>query len=197
MSPIIFKNEGRERAKNTMYENGYKLIIKHGIKKTLVEDITKVTGIAKGTFYNFFESKELFIYEIIMYKRSCVKSKLNQIILEKGKLDRESLKNFIIDLTFGDNNIYNYLNDEDIAGLELKVPSSTSSKAFDQDIALMILNSIDIGDRNNCDYKIIANYIKILSLVVSNKKKLNDEVLQPTIDLIINSVLDYIYVKTR
>lgn len=197
MSPIIFKNEGRERAKNTMYENGYKLIIKHGIKKTLVEDITKVTGIAKGTFYNFFESKELFIYEIIMYKRSCVKSKLNQIILEKGKLDRESLKNFIIDLTFGDNNIYNYLNDEDIAALELKVPSSTSSKAFDQDIALMILNSIDIEDRNNCDYKIIANYIKILSLVVSNKKKLNDEVLQPTIDLIINSVLDYIYVKTR
>lgn len=197
MSPIIFKNEGRERARNTMYENGYKLIKKHGIKKTLVEDITKVTGIAKGTFYNFFESKEMFIYEIIMYKRSCVKNKLNQIILEKGKLDRESLKKFIIDLTFGDNNIYNYLNDEDIAALELKVPSSTSSKAFDQDIALMILNSINIEDRNNCDYKIIANYIKILSLALSNKRKLNDEVLEPTIDLIINSVLDYIYVKVK
>ena len=197
MSPIIFKNEGRERAKNTMYENGYKLIKKHGIKKTLVEDITKVTGIAKGTFYNFFESKEMFIYEIIMYKRSCIKSRLNQIILEKGRLDRESLKSFIIDLTFGDNNIYNYLNNEDIAALELKVPSSTSSKAFDQDIALMILNSIEVQDRNNCDYKIIANYIKILSLALSNKNKLNEEVLQPTIDLIINSVLDYIYVKIK
>lgn len=195
MSPIIFKNEGRDRAKYTMYENGYNLIKKHGIKKTLVEDITKVTGIAKGTFYNFFESKEMFIYEIIMYKRSCIKSMLNQIILEKGSLDKESLKKFLLDLTFGDNNIYNYLNDEDIAALELKVPSSTSSKAFDQDISLMVLNSIDIKDRNNCDYKIIANYIKILSLAVTNKNKLNEEVLNQTIDLIISSVMNYIFVK--
>lgn len=195
MSPIIFKNESRDRAKYTMYENGYNLIKKHGIKKTLVEDITKVTGIAKGTFYNFFESKELFIYEIIMYKRSCIKSMLNQIVLEKGVLDKENLKKFLIDLTFGDNNIYNYLNDEDIAALELKVPSSTSSKAFDQDIALMILNSIDAGNRNNCDYKIIANYIKILSLAVANKNKLNEEVLSQTVELIINSVINYIFVK--
>jgi AcrR family transcriptional regulator len=155
MSPIIFKNESRDRAKNTMYENGYNLIKKHGIKKTLVEDITKVTGIAKGTFYNFFESKELFINEIILYKRNCIKGMLNEIILEKGSLNKDSLKKFITDLTFGDNNIYNYLDNEDMNALELKVPEATSSKSFDKDIALMILNSIDIKERNNCDYKII------------------------------------------
>ncbi len=195
MSPIIFKNESRERAKNTMYENGYNLIKKHGIKKTLVEDITKVTGIAKGTFYNFFESKELFIYEVIVYKRKCIKAMLSQIMLEKSSLDKESLKKFVIDLTFGDNNIYNYLDDEDMAALELKVPEATSSKAFDQDMALMILNNIANSQRNNCDYKIIANYIKILSLAVSNKNKLNEEVLNQTTDLIISSLIDYIYNK--
>lgn len=195
MSPIIFKNEGRERARNTMYENGYNLIKKHGIKKTLVEDITKVTGIAKGTFYNFFESKELFIYEIIMYKRKCIKNMLNEIILVSGQLNNENLKKFLIDLTFGDNNIYNYLDDDDKAALELKVPGAASSKSFDSDIALMILNSIDIENRNNCDYKIIANYIKILSLTVINKKKLNNEVLNETIDLIVNSLINYIFVK--
>lgn len=193
MSPIIFKNESRDRAKNIMYENGYNLIKKHGIKKTLVEDITKVTGIAKGTFYNFFESKELFIYEVIVYKRKCIKGMLNEIILEKGSLDKESLKKFITDLTFGDNNIYNYLDNDDMIALELKVPEATSSKGFDRDIALMILNSIDIKERNNCDYKIIANYIKILSLAVCNKNKLNDEVLNQTVDLIINSLVNYIY----
>lgn len=195
MSPIIFKNESRDRAKNKMYENGYNLIKKHGIKKTLVEDITKVTGIAKGTFYNFFESKELFIYEVIVYKRKCIKGMLNEIILANGGLDKENLKKFVINLTFGDNNIYSYLDDDDMRALELKVPEATSSKSFDKDIALMILNSIDIKERNNCDYKIIANYIKILSLTVSNKNKLNDEVLDQTIDLIINSLVNYIYVK--
>ncbi|MDD2376186.1 MAG: TetR/AcrR family transcriptional regulator [Clostridia bacterium] len=195
MSPIIFKNESRERAKNTMYENGYNLIKKHGIKKTLVEDITKVTGIAKGTFYNFFESKEMFIYEIIVYKRKCIKDMLNEIILKNGKLDKESLKKFIDYLTYGDNNIYTYLNDDDMIVLELKVPEATSSKAFDRDVALMILNSIDIKERNNCDYKIIANYIKIFALMVANKNKLNDEVLSQTTDIIINSLLNYIFVK--
>ena len=195
MSPIIFKNESRERAKNTMYENGYNLIKIHGIKKTLVEDITKVTGIAKGTFYNFFESKEMFIYEVIVYKRKCIKDMLNEIILVNGKLDKESLKKFISDLTFGDNNIYTYLDDDDMIALELKVPEATSSKAFDKDVALMILNSIDISERNNCDYKVIANYIKILALAVANKNKLNDEVLNQTINIMINSLTDHIFVK--
>jgi AcrR family transcriptional regulator len=190
MSPIIFKNESRDRAKNTMYENGYNLIKKHGIKKTLVEDITKATGIAKGTFYNFFTSKEMFIYEVIVYKRKCIKD-----MLSDDKLNKESLKKFVIDLTFGDNNIYNYLDDDDMISLELKVPEATSSKSYDKDIALMILNNIDIKERNNCDYKIIANYIKILSLAVANKSKLNDEVLNQTINLIIDSLINYIFIK--
>jgi len=190
MSPIIFKNESRERAKNTMYENGYNLIKQYGIKKTLVEDITKVTGIAKGTFYNFFTSKEMFIYEVIVYKRQCIKDMLTDV-----NLDKESLNKFLTDLTFGDNNIYNYLDDDDMIALELKVPEATSSKSYDKDIALMILNNIDIKERNNCDYKIIANYIKILSLAVANKSKLNDEVLNQTINLIIDSLINYIFIK--
>lgn len=195
MSPIIFKNEGRERAKNIMYENGYKLIKKHGIKKTLVEDITKATGIAKGTFYNFFESKEMFIYEVILYKRECVKSSLNKIIMDNSKLDENSLKLFLNNYLYSDNNIYIYLNDEDRKLLELKVPEAASSKSFDKDIALMILNNIDVSGRNNCDYKIIANYIKILSLTILNKDKLNEEVLEQTIAIIISSLINYIFVK--
>ena len=49
--PNIFKNENRDRVKEEMYKIGFKLIKKYGIKKTCVEDITKATGIAKGTFY--------------------------------------------------------------------------------------------------------------------------------------------------
>ena len=82
-----------------------------------------------------------------------------------------------------------------MTALELKVPEATSSKIFDRDVALMILNNIEIKERNNCDYKIIANYIKILSLVVVNKNKLNEDVLNQTINLIIDSLMNYIFVK--
>lgn len=189
--PAIFKGQGRTRAKTQMYEIGFRLIKKYGIKKTSVEDITRETGIAKGTFYNFFETKETFIHEIILYQRQKIKAKFSSMIENKDGLEREDVISILTDLTFDGNNLYAYLDEDDMRGLELKIPESTNSKSFDRDIALMILNNIKI--KRNCDYKIVANYVNILSLSNINKNKMHIESYKETILLLINSLCDYIY----
>ena len=190
--PNIFKNENRDRVKEEMYKIGFNLIKKYGIKKTCVEDITKATGIAKGTFYNFFETKEKYIYEIILYNRSNMKQKIQEMIAQKDSLKKEDVRKILLELTFDSSNIYTYLDDDDIRGLELKVPESTSSKSYDNDMALMILNNIH-GTNHICDYKIVSNYIKILSLTIMNKEKMQEAVINETIELLIGSVNNYIF----
>ena len=37
----------------------------YGIRKTTVDDLVKRANIAKGTFYLFFESKEMLFYEVL------------------------------------------------------------------------------------------------------------------------------------
>lgn len=52
-----FTDEERERIRERLIETGRELLLTYGPKKTTVADITEPVGIAKPTFYRFFDAK--------------------------------------------------------------------------------------------------------------------------------------------
>lgn len=75
-------------------EAGKKLILQHGYGKTKVEKITEEVGIAKGSFYNYFETKENFLLALIS---EGVEAKIKGFskILEKTVTFEESVEQFV------------------------------------------------------------------------------------------------------
>lgn len=64
--PKIFSEHDREVIRETLLDSGRASFLRYGLRKTSVEEIAGAAGIAKGTFYSFFESKEdlcLAIYD--------------------------------------------------------------------------------------------------------------------------------------
>ncbi|MFJ8414133.1 TetR/AcrR family transcriptional regulator [Bacillus paramycoides] len=55
-----------EERRNEILDTAEKLFVTKGYTKTTVNDILKEIGIAKGTFYHYFKSKEEVMDEIIM-----------------------------------------------------------------------------------------------------------------------------------
>lgn len=62
-----FTDEERERIREQLVETGHELLLQYGPKKTTVADITDPTGIAKPTFYQFFDSKS-DLYLVILQR---------------------------------------------------------------------------------------------------------------------------------
>ncbi|MBC8402472.1 MAG: TetR/AcrR family transcriptional regulator [Candidatus Marinimicrobia bacterium] len=60
-----FDLQERDKIRRELLNNGRELFEIYGLKKTSVEDITTRVGISKGSFYNFFASKEELFYLII------------------------------------------------------------------------------------------------------------------------------------
>ncbi|WP_306054674.1 TetR/AcrR family transcriptional regulator [Natronococcus wangiae] len=60
-----FSDEERERIRKELVEVGREKILAYGLKKTNVEDITEPVGIAKSSFYLFFDSKAELYLEIM------------------------------------------------------------------------------------------------------------------------------------
>ncbi len=58
----------KKATKEILLEKGEELILKFGYYETKVEDITKEAGVAKGTFYIYFSSKEDIFIEILKVK---------------------------------------------------------------------------------------------------------------------------------
>lgn len=64
---------------------GYTLFAERGFKDTNVADITKMAGMATGTFYNYFISKDQLFMEIYLKENA----KLKKSILESLDLDAD------------------------------------------------------------------------------------------------------------
>ena len=47
----------KEEKKNALLNTAFKLFLDKGINNTSIDDITKKSGIAKGTFYLYFKDK--------------------------------------------------------------------------------------------------------------------------------------------
>jgi len=65
-----FTEEEKAHIQLRLLELGRTLFLSQGLKKTSLEDLTQPLGIAKSTFYLFFESKEDLYVELLMQERA-------------------------------------------------------------------------------------------------------------------------------
>ena len=68
-----------DNKKTQIYDSAKELFSLKGFKDTNVSDITKKAGVAVGTFYNYYSSKEklfmdIFLDENVKLKKSCLQS---------------------------------------------------------------------------------------------------------------------------
>jgi AcrR family transcriptional regulator len=92
MNTIIFihilEANRMEDKKADIFNCGKELFSSKGFKDTNVSDITKMSGIAVGTFYNYYSSKEKLFIDIYLKENE----KLKKHIMESVDLDDEPVK---------------------------------------------------------------------------------------------------------
>lgn len=71
-----FTDEEREIIRRKIIDRGKDCFARYGIKKTSIEDLTKDLGIAKSSFYSFFNSKEDLFLQIFKEEREALKDSL-------------------------------------------------------------------------------------------------------------------------
>lgn len=86
--PVVGKKE-------QIMEAATKLILKKGYSHTSVEDITNEMGIAKGSFYTYFKSKNLLLQTIAEKKIDEMMEKQDGILKNSFSFE-ETLKNIIL-----------------------------------------------------------------------------------------------------
>ncbi|MEX2178224.1 MAG: TetR/AcrR family transcriptional regulator [Gemmatimonadaceae bacterium] len=64
--PRPFSEGERERISGALLEAGRTHFARHGVRKANVEGLTREVGIAKGSFYLFFASKEALFFAVLL-----------------------------------------------------------------------------------------------------------------------------------
>lgn len=189
----VFSEEEKSDIKEKMFEAGMELIKNYGLTHASVTKITNAAGIGKSTFYNFFESKEEFVIELIRYERAKTMEAIYTFLNGREKMTTEEGKRLLHMVIYHQDSIYQYLTEDDVNNL---YPAMQRSGLIEDDLnsdTPQYLLSIMEGVREGVDAKVFVNFLRMMALCVSQKDALHQDVLDQNIDMIFEKMFEYIF----
>lgn len=88
------------KRRNTILNEAEKLFIKNGFEKTTVKDIAARSGVAKGTFYYYFDTKEDIISSLLEKRYRKTEKKARYVLENENLSSLEKLEKVILRLIF-------------------------------------------------------------------------------------------------
>jgi AcrR family transcriptional regulator len=92
--PRAFTDTEKQTIRARLMEAGRACFLRYGLKKTTIEDLVKPAGIAKGSFYLFFESKEALYVEIMFEEIPVIMDRLIKASFESTSDVRDAIVRF-------------------------------------------------------------------------------------------------------
>ncbi|MEA4894500.1 MAG: TetR/AcrR family transcriptional regulator [Oscillospiraceae bacterium] len=97
--PKAFSDSEREYIRERLMEEAKECLSIYGIRKTTVDELVKRVKIPKGTFYLFYESKELLFFDIFSSLHDELQEKMLAELSElKDDIDADKLTNLFFGL---------------------------------------------------------------------------------------------------
>lgn len=187
--PKIFSEEDRENIRLHLLENGRSMLEKKSYNSISVADLAGESGIAKGTFYNFFPSKEAFFYEVMLLIRDENRKEILQFANNPSK---EALVEMLYKRYTKTKTVYDYFEPEELKIIFRKLPG----KAQDADensveLAKNLITACGIDE--SVQAGVIVNLMNVAANAAANKEFLVAEYYEETIMVIAKAIADYIY----
>jgi AcrR family transcriptional regulator len=90
-----FTGVEKEHIREKLMDLGRDLFGRQGLKKTSLEDLTAPVGIAKSSFYRFFESKEELYLELLMRERGRLRGEIPEHAFAGAPDERTAVERFL------------------------------------------------------------------------------------------------------
>lgn len=95
--PKSYSEQEREYIRKRLKEEAAKCLARYGVRRTTVDEIVNRANIPKGTFYLFYKSKELLLFEVIQEQQKNINCELYQAFsrMTDAEFSAESLTDII------------------------------------------------------------------------------------------------------
>ncbi len=189
----VFSEEEKNEIRKKMLEAGMSLIREYGLTHTSVTKITKEAGIGKSTFYNFYESKELFVVELIRYERKKTMGMIETLLAGRPKMTKKEGMELLRQVIYHQDSIYQYLTEEDVKTLyPVMEKSGLIADDLNSDTPQYLLSIME-GVREDVDPKVFVNFLRMMAICVAQKDALHQDVLNQNIDMIFEKMFEYMW----
>lgn len=190
----------KEQIAMKLQEEGKRLFELFGLHKTTVSDLTKSVGIAQGTFYQFYASKEALYFNIVEQEEENVRTFLLNEELTSKRLTKRVFQGFLhqcVEILEERPILRQLYNENVMEQLLLKLPPETfelNNKKDVADLVPFIEHWQAEGMMKNIDPQIVVSMIRSL-IILALQRKLIGELYDQTIDQFVYAIADRLIIE--
>lgn len=190
-----FTQEQKDEIQEKLIEAGFKLSTTIGFKKMTIAKITEAAGVAVGSFYIFYDSKESFAKALIQETEERSMRNLMAKLTADGTIELREFLDLYRDCFRPENNFLLRIKLEDWVWLKTHITDdSYFERNGDADRLYKIIPHIR-GVRKDIDPGVVINFIKSIYAIYQNRETFFEESLQENVNLIFDTIYRYIREK--
>ena len=190
--PKIFNEQEREVIRCKLLDAGIEILAKKRYRDIAIDEITAEVGIAKGTFYNFFPSKEVFFYEIMQLIKERNRDSLKNLICGEQPT-KEDVINCLYYRYTQLKTVYDYFTPEEMKLIVRKLPNGDSQNDSVEFAEFICKHLTEIGADKQA--AVIVDMCNMLALAASNRSLFEPDGYEQAIRIFCNAMAEYIFRK--
>lgn len=177
--PKAYSDQEKEYIRKRLKEEAAKCLAQYGIKRTTVDEIVHRVKIPKGTFYLFYQSKEMLLFEVILEQHDLIEEKLWKEIstIAPQDFNAEKLTDIIVGFyqMAGEMPILKLLNSGEIELLARKLPPQVLEEHLGHDNAMVDRLFASFPIKNNVDTRALSAAFRAIYFSTLHKEEIGEE----------------------
>lgn len=186
-----FTDEERAAIREKLISAGYELSSDCGIKKMTIAMIAKSAGVAVGSFYNFFASKEEFVVALISETETKAMQKMTANFSKDGTIPLKKFLDLFRENFKPENNFFLQIRLDDWVWLKTHLTDSPYFNTDNDTEKVKFMLPRLKGVREDIDPGVVVNFIKSIYALYQNRDTLFEDSLQTNVDLIFDTLYRY------
>lgn len=192
LMPNAFTEEESKRIRQELILAGIRLSKELGVQKMSVEKLTAAVGIAKGSFYLFFGSKEDFILEVAAYASEETQKMLLKKLNGRTQMSAHEFMEFFNEYLHSDLDLMNGLTISDFYWLKNHIKKQV---LFDPDMQIKTAQfwlSLISDVREGVDTGTFVNLIKSIYAIREHSDTMVIASLENSVQILLHTIEIYI-----
>ena len=194
-----FTSEEKEVIRKKLHKVAKECLQRYGVKKTTVDQMAALADISKGSFYNFYSSKEMLFFKVLEEYQIDVMNRLTEQLGMETKIDTNRLVQLLYDFyqDFRYSFMYTIFKNHEMELLLRKLPKEaiTNHHLIDDRMVKKIVSRINI--RENVSVEIVSALFRTIAMTILHIEEIGEEQFDIALKFVIQGIVEQITKEDR
>lgn len=189
-----FTNEEKEVIRKKLHKAAKECLQRYGVRRTTVDQMVEMVDISKGSFYNFYSSKEMLFFRVLEEYQIDVMNRLEEQLEQENQINANQFVQLLYDFyqDFRYSFVFTIFKNHEMELLIRKLPKEviTTHHLLDDRMAEKIVSRINI--RETVSVEIVSALFRTIAMSILHIEEIGEKQFDTILKLLIKGIVGQI-----